>query len=186
MGITQPQNGTGQGRIPVCGRPSWEQADCKTLRFLYPAAPNKANLPRFWAGNEGGVENKANLGGRGSDWGLGIAGWGFADVGHGRRAGPVRQTNPISVVFRLRMRIVLENKANPRLGDCHVASLLAMTAASGEIVVPARPSPGPALLLATTTAGRWRELGLPSGWGSPYNVSHDRAEPVGTPGNLRV
>jgi hypothetical protein len=25
---------------------------------------NKPNLPRFWAENEGAVENKANLGGR--------------------------------------------------------------------------------------------------------------------------
>jgi hypothetical protein len=59
-------------------------------------APNKANLLRFWAKNEGRRKNKANRRGRGGrDWGLEIWDWGFEYAG----AVPVWakcQTNPIS------------------------------------------------------------------------------------------
>jgi hypothetical protein len=71
---------------------------------LPPNAPNKPNLPRFWAKNEGARENKANprRGGLGIDDDYGllmIRGKAMAVAGGGQSLPPMRQTNPICAVL---------------------------------------------------------------------------------------
>jgi hypothetical protein len=77
------------------------------------AAPNKANLPRFWAENEGALENKANRRGRGRDWG-------FAGGGHA--ASVDRMSNRANLPLPATWRAALARDSRYEMADTRYAS----------------------------------------------------------------
>jgi len=88
-------------------------------------APNKPNLPLFWAENEGGVKNKANLlllatlraaslRGRVPRPGSGCTRFEIRDSRYASTAWTARQTKPISPVSGPKMRVPRKNKPNSR------------------------------------------------------------------------